>query len=312
MYRTGRADGTLARRDRGVFRFSSDQRHVVVTLPRGVKSRRADFILDGRPAPVEMYTDGTAVLSLAPAGGRSDHYLEVRYAHPGGRPGPGGWSVELPRLGGNTQVRRLYWELVLPENEHMIGGPGNLTPEYRWGWTGFFWGRIPMMDEAQLADLVRAPVVAAPPAGTSRYLFSAPGAVESCTLRTARRSWIVLVCSGLSLALGLALIYLPLIRHPAVLVTGAIVLVSAAVLYPGPVLLLVQAAALGLGLALIAGLLERTLGGGSRRGRGRERASSVLERGSTQILREPALAGNRSSTASAPVAAPASTPQPNA
>ena len=39
--------------------------------------------------------------------------------------------MELPRLGGNTWVRRTYWQLVLPRDEHVVVAP-EACPSRRW------------------------------------------------------------------------------------------------------------------------------------------------------------------------------------
>jgi hypothetical protein len=311
MFREGQEDGKLARRDRAVFRLESDRRRVVIDLPHGVNARKAEYLLDGQPTEPEVLADRTATLELPTIGGRRVLCLDVRYTHPGDRIGPGKCSIELPQLRDVSWGQRLYWELVLPDDQHIIVAPQNMTPEYRWGWTGLFWGRTSLLDQRKLEELVGSPNHTLPPSSLSRYLFSAPSGVESCSLRVATRSWIVLSCSGLALAVGLMLIYLPAVRHPAVLMAGSTVLLVLVILYPGPAVLLAQAAAVGIGLAILAGFLDRGFGGRRRRVVKRETSSSVLERGSTQILREPEMVGNQSSTQSAPAAVPAPTPGPH-
>jgi hypothetical protein len=284
---------------------------LVIDLPHGVNSRKAVYFLNGQSAEPDVFADRTATLDLPPMAARREYCLDVRYDHPGDRIGPGRCSIELPQLRGVAWGQRLYWELVLPDDQHMIVAPRNLTPEYQWDWTGLFWGRTPVLNQRELEDLVGTPIRTLPPTSFSRYLFSAPSGIESCNLRFATRSWIVLACSGLALAIGLMLIYLPALRHPVVLMTGSTVLLVAVILYPGPALLLAQAAGVGIGLAILAGFLDRGFGGGRRRVMQRETSSSVLERGSTQILREPEMVGSHSSTHSAPVANSAVTPEPN-
>jgi hypothetical protein len=177
-------------------------------------------------------------------------------------------SLELPRLGREVWVRRMYWQLVLPAHEHLTGGPSGFTGEFRWGWNGYYWGRQPLLSQAQLESWVGLARRPGPPARdveietTSRaagnvngYLFSAYGHVEGCELRTAGRTWIVLAASAAALVAGLLLIYVPRTRHPASLLVSAVVLVAMGTLYPEPALLVAQAAVLGLVLALAAGVM---------------------------------------------------------
>jgi hypothetical protein len=138
------------------------------------------------------------------------------------------------------------------------------------------------------------------PAAANQYLFSSLGTIGRCELQTATRSLIVLTASGVALVLGLFLIYVPATHHPVVLLVLAVALVGVVTIYPGPALLLAQAASLGVGLTFLAALLQRSVG---RRGGGtvRETGSSILfEKGSTQVQHRRVPVGDRGSTGASP------------
>ena len=59
--------------------------------------------------------------------------------------------------------------------------------------------------------------------------------------------------------LGLLLIYVPIVRHPFSLLVLSLVLLSLAMIYPEPAVMIAQASGLGLALTLMAGLLERSM-----------------------------------------------------
>ena len=87
------------------------------------------------------------------------------------------------------------------------------------------------------------------------------------TIWTARRSSLVFASSFALLLGGLALIYVPLARHPGTLLAAAILLIAGAVIEPEGAMLLAQAAALGFGLALLAAALaarQQTIGTSGR------------------------------------------------
>ena len=69
----------------------------------------------------------------------------------------------------------------------------------------------------------------------------------------------MLVVSGLTLLVGLLLIYFPGIRHPSLLFAAGIGLTASATSWPEVVLLVVQAALLGGGLVGLARLLQWVL-----------------------------------------------------
>jgi hypothetical protein len=208
--------------------------------------------------------------------------LELRYYFPDKRRHYGKVSLELPQLAGKTWVRRMYWQLVLPRNEHVVTPPKGFTGEFTWGWAGAFWGRQSLLEQEELETWVGTARRTTVPQATNRYLFSSLGDVRQCEFSTAGRSWIVLVASGAALVAGLLLIYVPVSRHPGCLFGAAVLLLCVGVIYPEPTLLIAQAAILGLGLTLLAGLLERSVARRRRAAILPEAASSILVRGSTQ------------------------------
>ena len=296
-----------ARQDRAVFRLLSSRKDLEVAIPAEAAIEQTEVLLDGRSVPVQTAGDGHLVVPLPGDGGRRRHLLELRYHFASHRPRRGTLSLELPRLEHDVWVRRMYWQLVVPRDEHVIVSPAGFTCEFNWGWDGLFWGRMPLWDQAKLESWVGAEHRTELPEATNRYLFSTLGAVQGAHLQTASRSLIVLVASLAALVAGLLLIYVPASRHPASLFAVAVLLVSAGVLYPEPTLLVSQAASLGLALTLLAGLLARTM---ARRRRGLamfEPPSAILDRDSTQTQLQPLVAGSQGSTQTAPALAPVST-----
>jgi hypothetical protein len=306
-----------ARRDRAVFRFTSDEPELQLVLPAGADPRTLSMFLgpeeieDRARVRVQASSDEPLRIPLDRESRHRRQWLEVQYGFSDPRPEPGRLSLELPRLGGEAWVQRVYWELVLPQNEHVIVGPEQLARDYRWGWAGFFWGRKPLMGQAELEAWSGASRDMEVPKGTGRYLYGTLGSVARCELHTAARSLVVLAASAVVLVVGLVLIYVPACRHPAALLAVATVLVGAAVVYPGPSLLAAEAGSLGLVLVLLAGLLYRTLGPGRSGGLWREPSSSVLDRSSTQAQYFSPAAAKPPSTQTVPAGIPTPTSDPS-
>ena len=103
---------------------------------------------------------------------------------------------------------------------------------------------------------------------------------------------LVLVGAGGVLAAGLLLLYVKKVRHPAVLFLVGVVLVTGAILFPEPTLLVAQVAALGAALVVMAVTLERQL-------RSRRRVPLVVRAGSSSI-HDPASTRTHLRTLSAP------------
>lgn len=297
------------RRDRAVFRFTSDREHLVLWLPEGIDLGGVKVSLDGTSREPEPMSRDRLSVKLTPDPENRPHLLEIIYHGPR-RAGRGQMSLELPRVGDGVWTRRTYWQLILPRDEHVVVEPTNCTPEFHWGWNGMFWGRVPTMGQSDLEGLITADERDSLPNQTSRYLFSSLGPIERVDLRTADRTKIFLAGSGVVLLVGLGLIYFQAVRRPAVVFVLAVAICAAAAIHPTSALLLAQAASVGLALALLAGLLHRALSRHGRRPVRQEAFSSILDRGSTETQLHSPLPGSSVSTDTAPAAAPPSKPEP--
>jgi hypothetical protein len=292
-----------ARRDRVVFRFTSRGESVRLTLPEGVIRKevratlgvvRGDEIASLEATRIGHASDGTLTLRLLPVSSSERQYvLDLVYRFvdrgPGSGRGPGELRVAVPQFEGQIGVSHLYWQLVLPENEHVIVEPTDLTPEYSWGWQRLFWGRQPLRQQAELELWSGAsPSTISPTDATSQYLFSAVGPRQQLVLRTTKRSWIVGATSLVVLVVGLLLIYLPAVRHSGVLLLVAVMLVALSWWAPATTILLAQAASVGLVLVLTSMWLVRSA---SRRGSTEAVAvggtSSIIEISTTQLRQMP-------------------------
>jgi hypothetical protein len=292
------------RKDRAVFRVTSNEKELEVAFPEGA-ALSPTLLLDGKP--LAPRADGSRIfIDLPGDGSPHPHVIEMDYSFTNGRPPRGELALEFPRFAHDPWTRRFYWQLVLPRNENMIIPPQQFTCEFTWGWSGYFWGRQPLLEQSQLETWVGARHLASIPEGTTRYLFSGLGRIHGGELRTAGRAWIVLVASTMVLIVGLAWIYVPATRHPAALLLLAVLLLSLGVLYPEATLLMAQAASLGLLLALVAALLRRSL---LRRPAPtyREPSQVILEKGSTQPFHPLPSAGDQPPTGSSPAVIPSVT-----
>ncbi|NLS93611.1 MAG: hypothetical protein GXX96_15740 [Planctomycetaceae bacterium] len=268
------------RGDRVVYRVVSDRRTLVLSLPSAADTDFLRVLVDGRDAVYEL-SDHQVRVSLPPESPARARVLELRYLVKS-RPARGRMKFEFARLLDNVWVQRIYWQLVLPKSEHVVSAPKDFTAEYRWAWTGAWWGRIPTKEQADLEKWIGTASGEQVPKATSRYLFSKFGPAESAELATASRTWIVGAASGATLLVGLLLIYFPRTRHPLFGLILIVAIGGGAVVWPGESLLLAQATGMGLVLSLLGAVLYRATVRGRRRSVRRDLPSSILERGSTQ------------------------------
>jgi hypothetical protein len=261
-------------------------------------------LLDREQVASRVDADRKLSVAVPKESGRRTHVLELTY-HFRGRD-TAGWPItlEAPSPADESWVRRMYWQVQLPPQEHLLFTPQSFVSESAWRFNGLLFGRQPLRNQADLESWCGA---TAQPSEDSwnTYLFSSLGPAESLDLFAAQRTWLVFGSSLTALCLGMLVIYLPRMRRAVVLVIIA-ALTSFGLLYPEPVLLLLEAGSLGAGLVLLAGLLERVVAGRRSRVPSRRGASSVLDyRG--MVLDKPSLAapGAHSSTRTAAMAAPA-------
>ena len=276
---------STARQDRAVFQLTTERKELEVVLPADVAAAQVDVMVDGRLVEPRLLDDNRLSIPLV-GGERSSFVVELRYHFMDGRPPRGAVRMDFPRLNPEAWMRRMYWQVILPANEHLIANPAGFTGEFVWQWDGWFWGRSPVLDQSQLESWTGATARDALPDHANIYLFSGLGKIEQAEIGTAGRTWIVLWASGAALVVGLLLIYIPVSRHPATLLAMGMALLAAGLIAPEPTLLLAQAACLGLALTLLAGLLERGVARRRQRSAHKELSHSRVELGSTHTGRK--------------------------
>ncbi len=248
------------RMDRGLYLLTSDRESVTLWLPvfaaKGIR-----ILLDGKPISVRPSPKGELIVPLTRDQQFRPLLLDIWYQFSEDLP-HGLVQMELPHFDQGTVVRCVYWQLILPPYRHLINVPSNWTPEYTWKWNGLFWGRTPTfrMDSIGFPDDPSN----APPTESSQYLFGSIHPSPSTSFYVLNRSWIVLLSSGLSLLVGLMLIYFPRCRYAGSLFGIAIALLATIFYRPAPVLLALQASSLGVFLALGASYFYRILNRGDQ------------------------------------------------
>ena len=287
------------RQDRVVYKFSSSAPSLRVGLPAGVMLSAVDVRLDR--APVAPETDHEALLIRLPSvSAPREHVLELTYHF--ARQDWGAHSrLSAAQFTPEVWVRRLYWQLILPPQEHLLFSPSNYTGEYFWSWDRFGYERQATRDQAWLEHWSQASAGESPAPAANRYLFSRMGPQADLQVWTARRSWLVFGASLAALTLGLAFIYLPVLRRPGVFAALAGVLLLGALTEPESTLLLSQAATLGVALTGVAAWLARRVQSEDRPSILQPHSgSSVMERPLSQFMAAPAR-GASGSTATAPL-----------
>ncbi len=255
------------RRDRIGLLLEASPGELRLQLPEGTDGSTVLVSVGGVAVTPELRPDGDSLLLTIPlANVTSPVTIELRYAV-STMPGLPPSALELPRSDNPGRWGLTYWELLLPSDVHLVEAPSGLAPEYVWGWETLGWGRRPVFDPQFLAAWVGLANTPPLPPGVNRYLFSHWGHPPAIQPRIIPRTWLVMIASLGALVGGLALVYLPWLRHRAMLLLLAIALGAVAWWQAELAPLFAQAALLGIGLAAVAGVM-RTLDL-RRRSRGR-------------------------------------------
>ena len=177
-------------------------------------------------------------------------------------------GFRLPELGDGGVVLQALWEVRLPWSMALVGIPRGWCDENRWGWTGLSWKRSPGKQTAGQNEWLLGATASARAiddftgTGTDdsdRYLFSRRGKPTDLLVWIVPGSWLIGICSGLTLVIGFLAIFFRLRFRTIWLVSAVVAVLVAVLVEPTVTFLLLQAAALGALLTLVGLLIERSI-----------------------------------------------------
>jgi hypothetical protein len=259
------ADGTV--RTVAEYRISGDPPDLAVSFAPGVQPVGAwwdcrDLKLSSaetNPAGVARYaivpereTGSEALLTVETISRRT---LDFRFA--------GEWLLTAPRLPDSLPILDCVWQVTLPSSQHLFVEPVGFVPQFHWVRSGILWGREPNRSSDQLEGWVGtcAPRESARQGAAGNvYLFGRAAAPEALRFRTMSQSGIVLVGAGTALLFGFVLVRVPAARNVLTLLVAGFAVSLLAVCFTGPVVVLLQPAALGFLLAGAAAAFDRAIG----------------------------------------------------
>ncbi len=245
--------GASVRRERAVFRVTTNQGHVAVRLPEGADLERVG--LNGQEVTDYAARDPRTKVVEIPSG--DEHVLELWYELPRASRPLSRLDLEVPQLVEARSNQRVFWTLATAPDVHLLLPPAEVTPVLSWTWRGFFWVRTARLLPQDLERWIGAtPQPGDIPETANRYLFSSFGPLGQLRFSLATRGTILVTMSGAALLIGLLVIYLAWLRHPATLFAGSLAVFTIILWYPDLALALLQAAVLGLLLTMLAVVLR--------------------------------------------------------
>lgn len=282
------------------YRLATDVPRLVVRLPSNAESPTfawgAEELTD--PAVRELPDIAGQYVIERPAGAAWDSWLSIRYRV---QSPPLRWvqstPIRFPSFGAHVQVDQTYWQVSLPRSLHLLSVPPLLSPQYEWARQGLVWRRsaLPLFERtrAELIDAGATPVPSLE-AGNN-YEFQTLGKVPEVHVASMSSSLLVFLGAGITLIASFLVIKVPAGRSLWLWLLVGAALAVLALLQLETLLLLMQPAAYGMVLPLLALVFEKIT----------ERKSVLPESLSTRASYEiVSLGGQDSSHASASDYAP--------
>ncbi len=321
------------RADRLVCRFQTSDDLLLLQLPEGARTnptlvrltrlgQDADMAIPQQDLP-ETRDGNRRVIQLLPSPGQVQSYrLELIYYLPRENHWPTTLTLPAPEIPEAAWIRRVYWQLFVPDRIHLLSGDRDFLTEHRWQWQGMYWARVTALqhpDFRQISTFVGSSgsavgnaVLGFPTERVNVYTFSGVGAKSQLEVGFIRRAWLVFGLSSAALLVGLLLAYASWNAYKWRIILGSCVLFALALALPESFPLLLQASCLGAGLAITAKLWAWRASTYPRPRPHRPGGSSIVPMGSTATRMHEEANSGRSSSTGLPPAKPLATPGPTA
>jgi hypothetical protein len=182
------------------------------------------------------------------------------------------WSEQVtkskwpaPRLLDGGVVLQALWEVRAPSSKALLGVPSGWSDENQWYWNGYMWKRRPWKNMTEINEWVLGSgasnqtldyVDGSDHDDSDRYLFSRSGPPVELSVWIVPRSWLVAICSGVTLIVGFFVIF----SRPRFLTTWLAIaglgLLAAVRSQPSVMFLVLESAMVGAVLTLLGLLIE--------------------------------------------------------
>lgn len=261
------------REDIATYVVSGPGGRLEISLPPELASRgNVEVRLDGQPINDAVRAGEGAVVTL-PEGESGRRLIEIRSSSPWGGAAAGlglPWPLPLaaPTFAKDVVQRRFYREILASSDDHLLGVPAHWTSQQHWVWTGSGWRHDSSTSQDEIVSWVMStagPSTAVglladePALRQSRFVYAGVGPPGDHSVWLMPTWFIVLVASGVTMTIGLALVYRPsLLRTSLLLAIIAVIGLLAAAL-PDAAVLVAQAAVPGAVMAIVAAGLRVAL-----------------------------------------------------
>ena len=268
------------RRERACFRLTTNEQTLTFRLPPGVNAEDITVAVNGqRTDRFSVSNQLDLRVDLGEATNARETTVELWYWFTAHSVAVGRICLQAPFIDGVSRADRVYWQLILPRYEYLAWYPSTLISENSWDRRSWWWTREPRRSQPELevwcSGSTQPDLVHDIPFAFNAYLFSSVGGIGPRNVYTMTREAAALVIAGFILIAGAALFYLPILRHPLLLLAAGVTAIAAAFVFPEPAIAAAQLILVGLALVLVMGVLMSLLSH-SRAQRPVQRSASSL------------------------------------
>jgi hypothetical protein len=243
------------------YQLKPDLSRLVVKVPPGPAFPRFDWNGDVLPATsIRPLTDMADQYLLELPERQAEGWLGITFVRQGR---PLGWGqatpLGFPTFGQEVTLEQTYWDLHLPLTQYLLLRPENLSPQYAWTRSGLVWRRQGVSDVPQMRSRFVAQGAVAPEQAESfnTYSFETLGVMQNVTVHSTNNAMLVFTGAGLTLLVSFLMLKVPGARNPWLWLLVGTLISLASLWYLDVILLLLQPAAYGLVLPLLAVLFDR-------------------------------------------------------
>jgi hypothetical protein len=243
------------------YQLKPDLSRLVVKVPSGLTFPRFEWNGDALPATsIRPLTDVADQYLIELPERREEGWLGVTYLLQGR---PLGWGqatpLPFPTFGQEVTIEQTYWDLHLPLTQYLLLRPQDLSPGYAWTRRGLVWRRESVSDVSQMRSRFVAGGAVGPQQAeaSNNYSFETLGVLQNVTVQTTNNAMLVFAGAGLTLLASFLMLKVPAARNLWLWLMVGTAIAVASLWYLDAILLLLQPAAYGLVLPLLAVLFDR-------------------------------------------------------
>jgi hypothetical protein len=243
------------------YQLQADLSRLVVRVPSGPALPRFEWNGEALPArSVRPLTEMAGQYLIELPDRLEEGWLGITFVL---QSKPLGWGqatpLEFPSFGQEVKLEQTFWDLHLPLTQYLLLQPENLSPTYEWTRSGLAWRRQSVSDVPQMHTRFVAGGAVGPEQtdSSNAYSFETLGVMQNVTVHSTNNALLVFVGAGLTLLVSFLMLKVPGARNLWLWLSVGTLIAVASLWYLDVILLLLQPAAWGLMLPLVAVLFDR-------------------------------------------------------